>query len=32
MATGTLAVPQSAHDRGYAATWENAMADFNARY
>ena len=30
--TITARVPQSAHDRGYATTWENAMADFNARY
>ena len=30
--TITARVPQSAHDRCYAATWENAMADFNARY
>jgi hypothetical protein len=25
-------VPQSTHDRGYAASREQAMADFNARY
>jgi alkylated DNA nucleotide flippase Atl1 len=30
--TITARVPQSTHDRGYAATREEAMADFKARW
>jgi len=30
--TITARVPQYPHDRGYAASREQAMADFNARY
>ena len=30
--TITARVPQSPHDRGYAATREQAMADFKARW